>query len=148
MFFNPFKLIRNSFNLVFNGFFNLTGRLGQTPFITVFVFFFILGFNLPPLLAMFGVPIPILTVIIQTYIIAVLTILFFAAIRRSHDVGFTAFVLSIILIPNYIGIILAIVFLFWKGENNPNRWGGVPSDAGLEEMIMGSQRPDEDEFPY
>jgi uncharacterized membrane protein YhaH (DUF805 family) len=147
MFFNPFILTRNSFTLLFDGFFNLTGRLGRVPFITVSVVFFILLINMPPLLAMFGVPIPIVSLFLQTYVFTAGFILLFAAIRRAHDVGFTAFVLIVLLIPNYVGFTASIIFLFWSGENKPNRWGDVPSDAGLEQMIKGANR-EEDDYPF
>lgn len=146
MFFNPFIIIKNSFKELFTGFFNITGRIGQTPFITVTTVFFIFAVNLPPISIMLGIPANIVAIIMQTYLLIIGTTLFFASIRRAHDVGFTALLLMVLFIP-YVGPILTLVFLFWKGEPNRNRWGDTPSDAGIGEMIQPNKTWDDD-FPY
>jgi uncharacterized membrane protein YhaH (DUF805 family) len=137
MYFNPFKLVRASFVEFFGSFWGLMGRLGQVPFITVNVVFFVVALNVPPFLGMVGVSDGVILSVLNVFVVGVLGVNFFAAVRRAHDVGFSAAVLFVGFVP-WVGWLLLVVFLFWKGEGRVNVWGPVPSDAGLDGMVRGS----------
>lgn len=49
------------------------------------------------------------------------------AIRRCHDFNYTGWLTVFTFIP-YIGFIFTLVFLFKKGDENPNKYGPVPAD--------------------
>ena len=48
-----------------------------------------------------------------------------AGVRRSHDLGFSGWLLLLSLVP-LVGSLLAIVLLVWPGEKRENKYGSQP----------------------
>lgn len=131
-------LIGKAFTNVFPDMFKLTTRLGKYSFIFTVLAIFLIFLNLINLLnyamSWFSFPANVATDIVHILNALLLSIVFIMAIRRIHDVGFTAWML-LLGFMNPIFIPILVLILLWKGDPNPNKYGPPVEDLNLDEFL-------------
>lgn len=133
--FNPFLFARNVFNDFFGNFFALSGRLNRVSFVTVFIMLVAFFANFVPFLSMLGFRERLMVDVMNFYVFTVLTLMFFASIRRVHDVGFPAASLLVFFFPHF-GWLLGLMLLLMSGEPRRNRFGEPDNNAGFTGMFQ------------